>query len=148
MATARNGIILQKTSYIVQNVDKIMKSHILTLLHKAHTKNQNQVKPYFPYCPCVMFPHPHLVRANTIRFLDKTLAKQHLTPQNYPPKWPPKMTQKMTQKMTLQYDPSIRSPLIHAHKVQDRAEIKIIRYMKRVKTEFLSSKLVRFSKQI
>ena len=28
------------------------------------------------------------------------------------------------------------------------AEINIIRYMKRVKTEFLSSKLVRFSKQI
>ena len=54
----------------------------------------------------------------------------------------------MTQKMTLQNDPSKRSPLIRAHKAQDRAEIKIIRYMKRVKTEFLSSKLVGFSKQI
>ena len=51
-------------------------------------------------------------------------------------------------KMTLQNDPSKKSPLIHAHKVQDRAEINIIRYMKRVKTEFLSSKLVEFSKQI
>ena len=51
----------------------------------------------------------------------------------------------MTSKMTLQNDPSKRAPLIHAHKAQDRAEI---RYMKRVKTEFLSSKLVRFSKQI
>ena len=50
--------------------------------------------------------------------------------------------------MTLQNDPSKRSTLIHAHKAQDRAEIKIIRYMKRVKTEFLSSKLVRLSKQI
>ena len=28
--------------------------------------------------------YTHLFRANTIRFLDKTLAKQHLTPQNDP----------------------------------------------------------------
>ena len=52
------------------------------------------------------------------------------------------MTKKMAQKMTLQNDPSKRSPLIHAHKAQDRAEIKILRYMKQVKTEFLFSKLV------
>ena len=45
--------------------------------------------------------------------------------------------------MTLQKD-----PLIHAHKAQDRAEINIIRYMKRVKTDFFASKLVQFSKQI
>ena len=38
--------------------------------------------------------------------------------------------------------------MIHAHKAQDRADINIIRYMKRVKTEYFSSKLVRFSKQI
>ena len=45
----------------------------------------------------------------------------------------------MTQKMTLQFDPSKRSPLIHAHKAQGRAEIKIIRYMKQVKTEKFSN---------
>ena len=39
---------------------------------------------------------------------------------------------KRTQKMTLQ----------KAHKGQDRAEINIIRYMRRVKTEFISSKIV------
>ena len=39
------------------------------------------------------------------------------------------MTKKMTQKVTLQNDSSKRSPLIHAHKAQDWAEIKIIRYM-------------------
>ena len=55
------------------------------------------------------------------------------------------MTQKNTQTITLQNNPSKRSPLIHAHKAKDRAEIKIIRYMKQVKTEFLSSKLVQFS---
>ena len=42
----------------------------------------------------------------------------------------------ITQKMTLQNDLSKRFPLIYAHKAQDRAEIKIIRYMKRVKTDF------------
>ena len=57
-----------------------------------------------------------------------------MTPKNEPPN----MTQEVAQKMTLQNDPSKRSPLIHAHKAQDRAEIKIIRYMKRVKTVFLS----------
>ena len=50
------------------------------------------------------------------------------------------MTQKITKKITLQNDPLKISLQIHAHKAQDRAEIKIIRYMKRVKTEFLSSK--------
>ena len=67
------------------------------------------------------------------------------------------MTQKMTlqndpkkllSKMTLKNDPSKRSPLIPAHKAEDRAETNIIRYMKRVKTEFFSSKCVWFSKQI
>ena len=76
----------------------------------------------------------------TIRFLDKTLAKQHLTPQNDPrndpQKWPQNMTQKITKKITLQNYPSKSSPLIHANKAQGHAEIKIIRYMKRVKTEF------------
>ena len=48
----------------------------------------------------------------------------------------------MTLKITPQKD------LIHAHKAQDRAEINIIRYMKRVKTDFFASKLVQFSKQI
>ena len=98
----------------------------------------------------------HLFWANTIRFLDKTFAIQHPTPQNdpknhpkkLPPKNTPKYDPKMTQKMTLQNDPSKRCPLIHAHKVQDHAEIKIIRYMKRIKTKVLSSKLVQFSKQI
>ena len=74
------------------------------------------------------------VWANTIRFLDKTFATQHQTPQNDP--------------KNSKNDPSKGSPLYHAHKAQGRAEIKIIRYMKRVKTEFLSSKSVRFSKQI
>ena len=92
-----------------------------------------------------MRPDPaasHLFQANTIRFLDKTLSTQHQTPQN-----DPKHDPKMTPKMTLQNDLSKRSPLIHAHKAQDRAEVKIIRYMKRVKIEFLPSKLVRFSKK-
>ena len=53
-----------------------------------------------------------------------------------------------TQKITLQNDPSKRPPLIHAHKAQGRAEIKIIRFLKRLKTEFWSSKLVRFSNKI
>ena len=35
-------------------------------------------------------PRPHLFRANTIRFLDKTFAKQHLTPQNGPKNYPQK----------------------------------------------------------
>ena len=58
--------------------------------------------------------------------------------------------------MTPKYDPknypknypTKRSLLIHAHKAQDRAEMNIIRYMKRGKTEFLSSKLVQFFKQM
>ena len=78
----------------------------------------------------------HLFQAKTIKYLDKTLATQHLTPQNdpknYPQIWPPNMTQKWTKKITLQNDHSKRYPLIHAHKAQDRAEINIIRYMKRV----------------
>ena len=97
------------------------------------------------YAMCKTYFTAHLFWANTIRFLDKTLATQHLNPQNAPQKCPPKYDQKMTQKMAFQNDPSKLSPLIHAHKAQDRAEIKIIRYMRRVKTEFLSSKLVRFS---
>ena len=65
-----------------------------------------------------------LSRANTIKFLDKNLATQHLTPQ----KWPQKITPQ-------------KYPLIHAHKAQDHTDINIIRYMKYLK-------LVRFSKQI
>ena len=52
------------------------------------------------------------------------------------------MTPKYDQKNYPKNDPSKRFPLIHAYKAQVRAEIKIIRYMKRVKTKFLSSKLV------
>ena len=48
------------------------------------------------------------------------------------------MTQQKTKKITIQNDPSRRPPLLHAHKAQDRAEINIIRYMKRVKSEFFS----------
>ena len=92
----------------------------------------------------------HLFWANTIRFLDKTLATQHLTlqngpknaPQKCPQIWPKKWPKKLPSKITL------KKTLIHAHKAQDRAEIKTIRYMKQVKTELLSSKLVQFSKQI
>ena len=40
------------------------------------------------------------------------------------------------------------TPIINAHKAKDHVEINIIRYMKQVKTEFISSKLVRISKQI
>ena len=47
----------------------------------------------------------HLFRANTIKFLDETLATQHITPQNNPQNylqwWPPKFTPKKTQKMTV-----------------------------------------------
>ena len=43
----------------------------------------------------------HLFRANTIRFLDKALATQHLTPKNDPQIWP----KKWPSKMTLQKDP-------------------------------------------
>ena len=66
-----------------------------------------------------------------------------ITPQNYHKNYPQK-----DPKITLQNDPSRRPLLIDAHKAQDRAEINIIRYMKRVKTEFFSSKLVRFFQQI
>ena len=55
---------------------------------------------------------------------------------------PPKMTQKISPKMTTKFDPKKRSPLIHVHKAQDSAEINIIRYVKRVKTEFFSSNSV------
>ena len=48
------------------------------------------------------------------------------------------MTPKKTQKVTLQNNPFKKTPLIHANKAQDRAEINIIIYMKQVKTEFLS----------
>ena len=58
------------------------------------------------------------------------------------------MAPQKNQKITLQNDPSRRPPLIHVHKAQDCAEINIIRYLKRVKTELFSSKSVRFSKQI
>ena len=72
----------------------------------------------------------HLFRANNIRFLNKTLTTQHLTPQNDPQndlqKRPPNMTRKITRKNTLQNYPSKRAPLNHAHKAQDHAEIKII----------------------
>ena len=56
------------------------------------------------------------------------------------------MTLKKDQNI-LQNDSSKRPPWIHAHKAQDRAEINTIRYMKRVKIEYFSSKLVPFSKQ-
>ena len=56
---------------------------------------------------------------------------------------PLKMTPKRPSKMSPQKDPQYQP-----HKAQDRADINIIRYLKRVKTECFSSKLVRFSKQI
>ena len=71
----------------------------------------------------------HLFKAKNIKFLDKTLATQHLTTKNYPQKDPKNDPTKLSLKKT---------PLIHAHKAQDRAEISIIRYMKQVKTEFFS----------
>ena len=94
----------------------------------------------------------HLFWPNTIKFLDNTLATQHLTPKIIPKITPKsyhkKLHPKNTPKITLQNDPSRRAPLIHAYKAQGRVDINIIRYMKRDKTEYFSSKLVRFSKQI
>ena len=68
-----------------------------------------------------------MFRANTIRFLDKTLATKHLPPKmtkNMIPKNDPKYDPKIDPKIKLKNDPPKRSPLIHAHKAQDRAEIR------------------------
>ena len=57
---------------------------------------------------------------------------------------PKKLLKKWPSKMTLQKD----TPWFMHTKLKTMLKIKIIRYKKRVETEFLSSKLVRFSKQI
>ena len=59
----------------------------------------------------------------------------------------PKQPFKKTPKITPQNNHP-KLALIHAHKMQDLAEINIVSNMKRVKTKKNSSKLVQFSKQI
>ena len=85
---------------------------ILTARKKNNFWNQEaktlQKQPLFKATSHV--GHTHLFRANTIKFLNKTFATQHLTPQNDPQndpqKRPKQINPKKTQNITFQKEPS------------------------------------------